>query len=185
MIELSLRERPAMIVTPPPGRVYLLRHAKAAWASAGQRDFDRPLDERGYDDAELVADRAAERGYRPDLVVSSTALRCRDTAEAIRRAFPGELEVRYVDQLYNCPAETYGEMLGALGDFTSVMMVGHNPAIEEVLAALIGAEAMAAAIPGGFPAGGLAVIDHVDQDAAADVPAAPGKRWQLIDFVTG
>ena len=57
-------------ILPPPTRIYLLRHAEAAWALPGQKDFDRPLSEKGYADAEVVADRASDMGYKPDLVLS-------------------------------------------------------------------------------------------------------------------
>lgn len=164
-------------VTPPPYRIYLLRHAKAGWARPGQRDFDRELTDAGYAEAEIVADLAADRGYRPDLVISSTAARCRQTAEAVRRAFDEEIEFRFVDDLYNCPADNYFDMLDALRDFNAVMMVGHNPAIEEVLATLVGLDVLAECIPEGYPTGGLAVLDHVEESGG-------GKAWKLADFLS-
>jgi phosphohistidine phosphatase len=84
----------------PVFRLYLLRHAKAAWALPGQKDFDRTLDDAGFADAEIVADIAADRGLRPDLVLCSTAVRCRQTADALRRAMTEDLDIRYIDALY-------------------------------------------------------------------------------------
>lgn len=173
-------DRQGMILTPPPGRIYLLRHAKAAWAAPGQRDFDRPLDNQGYDEAEIVAYLAADKGYRPDIVISSTAVRCRETAEAIRRAFPGELEFRFVDQLYNCPTDAYIEIVSALQTFSSIMMVGHNPAIEEFLGLLIGLDTLGETLPEGYPPGGLAVIDQPPEQEEG-VKAG----WHLRDFLRG
>ncbi|EJT05459.1 histidine phosphatase family protein [Rhizobium sp. CCGE 510] len=157
---------------PPPNRIYLLRHAEAAWAEPGQRDFDRPLNEKGFGDAEIIADKAADKGYRPDLLISSTALRCRDTADAVYRAIGLSLEVRYVDALYNATVDNYLEIVDSQ-DVAAVMLVGHNPTMEQTLEALIGSEAMVGALPGGFPTAGLAVVDF---DASATA-------WRLIDFL--
>lgn len=165
------------LVTPPPHRIYLLRHAKAGWAQPGERDFDRSLTDEGYAEAEIVADIAADRGFRPDLLVSSTAARCRQTADAIRRVIDNGLECRFVDELYNSPADSYIEMLAALRDFEAVMMVGHNPAIEEVLVTLVGEDAANSEIPAGYPTAGLAVIDYVDG------PEGTRHPWQLTEFL--
>jgi phosphohistidine phosphatase len=165
-------------IVPPPYRIYLLRHAKAGWADPGQPDFDRGLDSQGYAEAELVADKAADRGYRPDLVISSTAVRCRQTADAIKRAISETIEPQFVDELYNGSVGTYTAILAAQRDVKSVMLIGHNPVIEETLANLVGPEQMAAAIPNGYPAGGLAVLDH--RGTRDD----SGFAWTLTDFLT-
>lgn len=159
-------------IQPPPSRIYLLRHAEAAKPVDGQKDFDRPLNDNGYAAAEIVADKAVDSDYLPDLVISSTALRCRQTAEAVRRAMQPATELRFVDTLYNATSAAYLEIISAQSDQGSVMLVGHNPAISQTLAALIGEQAFRAALPGGFPTAGLAVVDA----------APPG--WVLTDFVT-
>ncbi|MCM2439981.1 histidine phosphatase family protein [Agrobacterium vitis] len=157
-----------------PFRVYLMRHAAADWPGAGQKDFDRPLSNTGYAHAEMITGMAADKGYRPDLVICSTAVRCRQTADAVRRSMCAEdVEIRYIDALYNGGAETYLEILHSSSPQGSIMLIGHNPAIEECLHVLIGEQALASTIPQGYPAGGLAIID------AADTPS----RWQLVDFL--
>jgi phosphohistidine phosphatase len=165
-------------ITPPPSRIYLLRHAKSGWAEPGQHDFDRPLDNQGFAQAEIVADKAADRNYRPDILLSSTATRCRQTAEAIRRAISEEIEPVFIDELYNGPLGTYLAILGGQRDSNSVMLVGHNPTMEEVLEGLIGADQMVAAIPGGYPPAGLAVLDYRGFVAGSD------GAWTLTDFLT-
>ncbi|MGL4199676.1 MAG: SixA phosphatase family protein [Allorhizobium sp.] len=157
-----------------PQRIYLLRHAKSGWAEPGGRDFDRSLSDAGFAEAEVVAELASDKGYRPDLVVSSTAKRCRQTADAINRAFSGLVEFRYVDELYNAPAEVYLEIVTATRGVASLMLVGHNPALEEVFARLCGNEVMARTVPEGYPTSGLAVID-----------AADGETYTLRDFLIG
>jgi len=167
-------------VLPLPKRIYLLRHAKSGWALPGERDFDRTLNDAGYAEAERVAGLAASKGYKPDLVISSSARRCRETAEAIRSVFPTEIECRFVDELYNCPADTYLEILASLTEFSSIMLVGHNPAIEEVLFILVGTETAQDAVPHGFPTSGLAVLDY-DPDAHE----SGSGHWSLSDFLVG
>lgn len=158
-----------------PSRIYLLRHAKAAWAQPGGRDFDRPLDDEGYSEAEVVAEKAADRNYRPERVVSSTATRCRQTADAVRRALDVDMDVSFVDELYNAPVDTYLELVSTNGG-ASLMFIGHNPTIEEVLERLVGPDQATAAIPSGYPTAGLAVLDQ---------PSATGGRyWRLVDFLT-
>lgn len=157
-----------------PQRIYLLRHAKSGWAEPGGRDFDRSLSDAGFAEAEVVAELASDKGYRPDLVVSSTAKRCRQTADAINRAFSGLVEFRYVDELYNAPAEVYLEIVTATRGVASLMLVGHNPALEEVFARLCGNEVMARTVPEGYPTSGLAVID-----------AGDGETYTLRDFLIG
>lgn len=162
---------------PPPFRIYLLRHAKAVGAAPALRDFDRDLDEQGYAEAELVADKAAERRYVPDLIISSTAARCRQTAEAVRRATLETLDTLFVDELYNGTTEIYLEILFAQRTSRSVMLIGHNPAIEQTLGLLVGPRSPAAVLPSGYPTAGLAVLDH--QDAGPGGPSG----WALVDFL--
>ncbi len=157
-----------------PQRIYLLRHAKSGWAEPGGRDFDRSLSDSGFAEAELLAETAADKGYRPDLVVCSTATRCRQTADAINRVFSGLVEFRYVDALYNAPAEVYLEIASSTRGVPALMLVGHNPAIEEVFARLCGNEVMARTVPEGYPTSGLAVIDTIE-----------GEPFALRDFLVG
>lgn len=117
---------------------------------------------------------AADRRYVPDVLISSTAVRCRQTAEAVRRAMSEEIEPIYVDQLYNGSLSTYLSVLDGQ-DSPSAMLIGHNPTIEEALEALVGADQMMAALPRGYPPAGLAVLDYH--------AAGPAGQWRLIDFL--
>ena len=147
------------IAPDPVFRLYLMRHARAGWALPGQTDFDRTLEDTGFAEAEIVADTAADRRLVPDLVLSSTAVRCRQTAEAFRRAMKEDLEIRFVDSLYAGTATVYADLVRANSALSSIMLVGHNPVIEEILFDILGAHATAEIIPTGFPPGALAVID--------------------------
>jgi phosphohistidine phosphatase len=166
-----------MMIEPPPFRIYLMRHAQAVSATPGGRDFDRMLDDRGYAEAELVADKAADLGYVPDCIISSTATRCRQTAEAVRKAVRGGLDIQFVDELYNGTPDVYATILASQGPSRAVMLVGHNPAIGELLDGLIGSERRRSALSGGYPTATLAVLDY-----ALSGPG-PGGAWTLADLV--
>jgi phosphohistidine phosphatase len=143
----------------PAFRLYLLRHARAGWAEPGQSDFDRTLNDEGFAEAEVIAEEAADQGYKPELVISSTAVRCRQTAEPFRRTMGEELEIQYVDSLYSGSVDTYAELVFAARQEKSVMLVGHNPMIEEFFHRLIDKAIADTATPFGYPTAGLAILD--------------------------
>lgn len=140
-------------------RLYLLRHARAGWAAPGSSDFDRALDDQGYAEAELIAAEMADQGYHPQLVLSSTAVRCRETAEPLRRAFGEDLPIEYVDTLYRGSVDAYAEVAFAGRTETAVLIVGHNPMMEEFFRLIVGQPVADAAAPNGFPTAALATID--------------------------
>lgn len=143
----------------PAFRLFLLRHARAAWAQPGQTDFDRALDDEGFAEAEVIAEEAADQGYRPDLIISSTAVRCRQTAEPFHRTISEELTIDYVDSLYAGSIENYAELAFSVRPVRSVMLVGHNPMIEEFFHRLVGTAIAETAAPFGYPTAGLAILD--------------------------
>ncbi|SIQ13268.1 phosphohistidine phosphatase [Rhizobium sp. RU20A] len=160
-----------------PFRLFLLRHAQAGWAAPGQKDFDRALDDTGYGQAELVADRAADRGLKPQRIISSTAVRCRQTTEAFRRALGEDTDIRYSDDLYTGGPETYRSLATAQDDVTSLMLVGHNPMIEEFLRTLVGEEAATLRIPLGYPPAGLALVEFDTQRTLTAPGTATLAAW--------
>ncbi len=162
----------------PVFRLYLLRHAKAAWTLPGQKDFDRTLDDRGFADAEIVADMAADRALEPGLILCSTAVRCRQTAEAFLRAMKEDLDIRYVDELYAGAANVYREIIGSQDNaLSSLMVIGHNPVIEEILRETLGEETTAEAAPAGYPPGALAVIDFNTRPSEGILPLGKLTAW--------
>jgi phosphohistidine phosphatase len=144
----------------------ILRHAKSSWKNAGLADHDRPLNKRGQRDAPRVGRRLRDENLTPDLILSSTAKRALDTAEAVAEAsgYEGEIESR--PDLYMADPEAYLRALRGLSDdFQCVMVIGHNPGLEELLEALTGE---AAAMP-------TAALAHVE---------LPLKRWQDLNDET-
>ena len=111
--------------------VYLVRHGKAEHPSGAVRDFDRVLAERGYADAGYVAKCMAEKGYVPDVIMSSPAARAIQTACVFAEKF-GYMQksIRENQSLYDNGYSAMLSLLSELDDSAgSAMIVGHNPDI--------------------------------------------------------
>lgn len=155
-------------------RLFLLRHAKAGWALPGMRDFDRPLDETGVADAEATGIVMRDQGYVPDLTLCSNAVRARQTLEGIAgNADTGR--VLFYDDLYSDDAATYLSIIRRVGSVETLLVIGHNPMMEDLAVALAprGEEFARATLHAGFPTSGLAVIHF--QGALSE--ASPGKGY--------
>ncbi len=121
-------------------RLLVLRHAKAASAEGGARDLDRPLTDGGRRDAAASGGALATRPERPDLVLASPALRVRQTLEAFLPAAGVALEPRFEDVLYGAGVAELAQRVRALPpEARTVLLVGHNPAVEELVGRLTGA----------------------------------------------
>ena len=115
--------------------LHLLRHAKSDRSDPAVADHDRPLNRRGKRARTIVAEHVA--GWKVDLVVCSTARRARQTAKPVVAVLG--CRVQYEEALYAAVAERLLEVVRALSDRDeSVMLVGHNPAIEQLAAMLCG-----------------------------------------------
>ena len=116
----------------PDGKtLYLVRHAEAAWMGSGQRDFDRPLNDRGKRDAVEMGRRLKTNGILPGVVLSSPALRAIQTAEtiAVELGFPVEL-ITFAENIYEAATTDLVGIIQSLEDYhIHVMLVGHNPAM--------------------------------------------------------
>jgi len=141
-------------------RIYLLRHARAVWAEPGTRDFDRALDARGREDARALGLEMAAKDLRPDRVICSSAKRCRETWDLLAEALPVS-DVTFTETLYVEGQAGYLDIIQDLEDTGSVMLVGHNPMIEDTTAALLERDGgtIGAEFRRGFPTCGLAIID--------------------------
>src|SRR5690606_30039268 len=118
-------------------RLVLFRHAKAEPPDGDDEDFDRSLIPDGREAAAGMAEWLDGQGIVPDLVVCSPALRARQTWDAARRAFDPEPPVVVEQLVYEASAEILTEIVrNADADVRTLMIVGHNPAMESLAAAL-------------------------------------------------
>src|SRR5579864_6603655 len=117
----------------------LLRHAKSSWSDPGLSDHERPLAPRGQQAAKRVARYVDSHGLHPELVLCSSARRARETLEVLRPALGAGAKVRFDDVLYVADAdELLGRVLAVSDHVDSVMLVGHNPGLQDLAISLAG-----------------------------------------------
>jgi phosphohistidine phosphatase len=113
----------------------ILRHAKSAWDTDAPGDFDRPLAKRGRKDAPRMGRWMRKHDLVPDYVVSSPALRARETTAALVDELEiAENAVHFDERVYLGSALTLLQVLADVPNRArSVLLVGHNPGLEELL----------------------------------------------------
>ena len=114
--------------------LFLIRHAKSSWDDTALPDKDRPLDDRGKRDAPKMGKRLARRDVKPDLILSSPAMRALTTAEIIAKKLDYKRKDIVVDdRLYAGEADDLLNVIHKLGDKRErVILVGHNPELTEL-----------------------------------------------------
>jgi len=112
----------------------LLRHAKSSWKDAGLQDFDRPLNERGKKAAEMMGRFIKNKQVAPDLLLSSPAIRARETIEIVIETAKLKSELRYDERIYEASPLRLLEVVSQIEEERKiVVLVGHNPGMEELL----------------------------------------------------
>jgi phosphohistidine phosphatase len=122
--------------------VLLLRHAKSSWSNANLLDFERPLNDRGRAAAKRIGGYVARHKLNPDLVLSSPAVRARETADLVLKSAKLQVELRQDERIYEAGPQRLLEVISQIDeDKKTVLLVGHNPGLEELLQLLTGHEA--------------------------------------------
>jgi phosphohistidine phosphatase len=117
----------------------VMRHAKSDWGEAGLADHDRPLAVRGVKASRRMGRFLSAAGATPELVVSSSALRARATAELAAEAGAWGCPIVVDGSLYAADIETVLETVAAeAGDAVRVLITGHEPTWSELVGWLIG-----------------------------------------------
>lgn len=152
-------------------RLILTRHAKSAWDDPLTPDHDRPLNERGKAAAADLGQWLASRGYVPEKVLCSDAVRTRQTWSGIAPALPATPLMELKPALYHAGVDV---MLAVLKNAKAdvVMMIGHNPGIAEFAAKLVAKAPLNTEFER-YPTGATLVVDFV-----AD-------SWDQIEFGSG
>lgn len=127
----------------------LLRHAKPEPASDDKQDIDRDLLEGGRISASRTGESLKSKGYIPDLIFTSPALRARKTAHITATHTDYGGEVLQIESLYNATVELFLTILAhperllpapgqSVSEADTIMIVGHNPAIENFVYEMTG-----------------------------------------------
>jgi len=154
--------------------LYLVRHGKAAPLAPPLDDRDRPLTEQGQADVSRMAQHLADRGVSPHALITSTALRARQTAETIATTlgYPTE-NIQNVEACYLAECFDLLDVVQGMEDpWETVILVGHNPTLTELTNYLTGDTL------GGLSAGACAAI-RFHEDAWSSVAKGQGELAYL------
>jgi phosphohistidine phosphatase len=160
--------------------LHLLRHAKSSWEDTGLGDHERPLAPRGQRAAKRMAEYLAEQAPAPLTVLCSSARRARETLTLIAPGLGPETTVEVEEELYGATAEELLDRLRRVPEPTaSVMLIGHNPGLQDLALSLARGGPGAERVREKFPTGALATLE------------TPVARWrelgprqaELVDYV--
>jgi phosphohistidine phosphatase len=164
----------------------LLRHAKSDWSGSGKiDDHDRPLSARGRRSAPAMGAFMRAKRYEPALVLCSTARRAKETLELVLPSFRKEPKLRYQHALYLAEWPQILQQIQDAGKDSPLLVVGHNPGIEQLSVALslqprnTAEKGRAETLAAKFPTAALAAFEF---EIKLWTEAKPG-RGRLIDFV--
>ena len=117
----------------------VFRHAKSSWNDPALDDHERPLNRRGQRDAPRMGELVREHRLIPDVVISSDAVRARLTSEAMAEAAHYAGEILLDQRLYLAgPDDILSLLRGVRQNAGTVMIVGHNPGLEQLIEQLTG-----------------------------------------------
>ncbi len=109
--------------------LYLIRHAKSSWKTPGLSDWERPLNARGKRDAPFMGKLLAEKGVKPDIILSSFANRAHTTAKIIAQATKySEENIDVRKEIYMADSSTLLNIIQKIpNEHTIAFLFGHNP----------------------------------------------------------
>ena len=119
--------------------LYLLRHAKSSWKDETLADIERPLNGRGRKASQTMGGVLKKQKVIPDLVLSSSAVRARQTTDLVMEAANLSSELRFDERIYEASAQKLLAVVNQIEKSKkNVLLVGHNPGLEEFLELLTG-----------------------------------------------
>ncbi len=159
-------------------RLILTRHAKSDWNNPLDTDHQRPLNDRGRTAAPRIGQWLKAQGYLPRAALVSDATRTRETWALVASEFGAEVPVEFVPALYHAsPDVMLGVLLEARAD--TVMMIGHNPGIAGLAAALVRTRPAHPGF-GRYPTCATLVVDFDATDWAAIRPGTGEIREFIV-----
>ena len=158
----------------------LLRHAKSGWDDTVPRDFDRPLNPKGQRAAQAVGRQMRALGLAFDRVIASPAARVTETIEHVGLGYGSDFAPVWDQRVYLASAPALLEIVAAAPDAAGrLLLVGHNPGLEELVLLLVRESPLRDDVEVKFPTASLAEIRF---DCAAWRDIAPG-QGELTRFI--
>ncbi|MEQ8667042.1 MAG: histidine phosphatase family protein [Rhodospirillales bacterium] len=162
--------------------LYLLRHAKSSWSDPSLDDVERPLNSRGKEARDVIADWFRRNRIRPDLVICSPAKRTRQTLKPIRKLWDPCPGIIFEPKVYEASAGDLHDVLRhAAPNARSILLVGHNPGLQSLAADLMddSMDGPARQLRAKFPTGAIACLT-ADKEGWMRMS---GGAFRLRDFV--
>ena len=150
----------------------LMRHAKSDWEADYETDHERPLNDRGVRSAEVMGRVLVDEDLVPDVVISSTAVRARATAELAIDAGSWETELRLDRSLYESGPQGVLATGASASDAGRLMLVGHQPTWSMLVAGLTGEQV-------DMKTATVAVVE-VEVGSWNDLPGATGSLTRVL-----
>lgn len=158
----------------------LLRHAKSGWDTPAARDFDRPLNVRGRKAARAMGREMRRLGLGFDRVLASPATRVTETLTELAQGYGAAVDTSFDETIYLAPVDTLLALVRGADDAAQrLLLVGHNPGMEQLALLLSGTGALRDEIAVKYPTGALAEIGF---DLAHWRDVAPGEG-RLARFI--
>ncbi len=121
--------------------LYLMRHAKSSWKDSSLDDFDRPLNKRGMNDAPLISKYLLDQKIVVDLIISSPAKRAALTAKIIANELKFTSNIIFEPKIYEANLSELLNLIQSIENrINNVILIGHNPALNEFANYLIDRE---------------------------------------------
>ena len=116
-------------------QLLIARHAKSSWDDFSIEEHERPILEKGKQKSKKVAAALKQKIIQPDLIISSTAKRAKETAIILSEELGYPIEdIRYENRIYHADADDiFDELFGLDDSIASVMVVGHNPTLTDLV----------------------------------------------------
>ncbi|PHS25915.1 MAG: hypothetical protein COA83_04445 [Methylophaga sp.] len=158
--------------------LYLMRHAKSDWSAADSSDFDRPINARGERSAIAIGRWLVNNNHIPQQIVSSPAMRAKQTTELVAAAFTGSSpdNISYQQDLYLASVKMLSQLIhNHKTKLNSLMVVAHNPGLEDLV------EHLLAESDNGITSittANMAIFEY--PDSAFDINSDKGKLIQFI-----
>jgi len=116
----------------------IMRHAKSDWGNSSISDFDRPLNDRGKTAAPMMGNELLKRKKSPELIISSPAKRAKSTAEIVLKESGCSQPIQFENEFYFGHIEEIIKIVKKSDNsFERIMVVGHNPTLEDLIDELI------------------------------------------------
>jgi phosphohistidine phosphatase len=162
--------------------ILLMRHAKSSWENPDLKDFDRPLAKRGLKDAPQMGSFIRKSKNKPGLIISSPAQRAKETANlAVEAAKIDEDQITWNEDLYFGSVRDYLKAIQSVqNEYERIMLVGHNPLMENTTGVLTGAEHKTAVR---MPTAALICLESFAEKWEDIAPGTCQIKWMMIPKV--